>query len=47
MHTFATETEFTSAIDETLRGRVTSADIRNALVAGIGTGAAERLRLAH
>jgi len=38
MHTFATETEFNGAIDDSLRGSVASADIRNALVAGIGAG---------
>lgn len=38
MRTFVTETEFTGAIDAALQGRVTSADIRNALTAGIGTG---------
>jgi hypothetical protein len=37
MHTFATEPEFAGAIDATPRGRATSADIRNSLIAGIGT----------
>lgn len=38
MRTFATQTEFTSAIDTALQDRVTSVDIRSALTAGIGAG---------
>lgn len=38
MRTFETETEFTAAIGATLQGSVTSAEIRNALIVGIGAG---------
>ena len=38
MRTFATETEFKGAVDTALQGSVTSADVREALLAGIGSG---------
>ena len=38
MRTFATDTEFTGAIDAALHASVTSGDIRSALAAGIGAG---------
>lgn len=38
MRTFATDSEFRGAIDESLHGRVASDDIRAAIAAGIGAG---------